>query len=208
MQFDKWPSIPRLSKERMILTEKLDGTNGCVVIEPWTEGIEYDFPYVKLITLDSGKYWFAAQSRSRFISPEDDNFGFAKWAFQNAEELVTTLGPGKHYGEWWGHGIQRGYGLSEKRFSLFNAPRWMDSISYLFPTSPVPALRTVPLLYTGPFDLDKLREAKDTIAKGSLASPTFNGKAEGLVMYLREANTSYKILLENDELHKWQVVNG
>ena len=37
---------------------------------------------------------------------------------------MTFLVPGRHFGEWWGSGIQRGYGLDEKTFSLFNAYRW------------------------------------------------------------------------------------
>lgn len=204
MNFEKWPSIPRLSKERMTITEKIDGTNAAIVIEPWRIDAEYDMKYVNTVSVDGELYFFATQSRSRFITPEDDNFSFAKWAYKNAEGLIETLGYGKHYGEWWGHGIQRGYDLSEKRFSLFNAPRWQDEISYLYPHKLVSQLRTVPLLYTGPFDLDKLAETKNTISKGSHASITFK-RPEGLVMYLREANTSYKILLENDDLHKWEV---
>lgn len=104
-----------------------------------------------------------------------------------------------------GLGIQRGYEIGEKRFSLFNAPRWQDSISYLFPTTPVKALRTVPMLYAGPVDWEQPAKVRETLSKGSVAAPNFKGAAEGMVMYLREANTSYKILLENDELHKWEV---
>jgi hypothetical protein len=205
MQFAKWKSIPRLSKEAMVITEKIDGSNGCIIIEPWREDANYDSNYVLTITLNGEKYFFAVQSRNRFITPVDDNAGFARWAVKNAEGLIETLGYGKHYGEWWGSGIQRNYGLSEKRFSLFNAPRWHEAISYLFATTPVAELRTVPLLYTGRFDLDKLTAARETVSKGSVASPTFKGSAEGVVVYLREADVSYKILLENDDIHKWQV---
>lgn len=209
INFEKWASIPRLSKERMTITEKLDGTNAAIVIRsaPYGVGADEYSSQSMVLNVDDVLYEFAAQSRSRFITPKNDNFGFATWAYKNAEELVRTLGIGSHYGEWWGNGIQRGYGLTEKRFSLFNAPRWQDAISYLFPTTPVKELRTVPLLYTGPFDLDALAKAKETIAQGSLASPTFK-KAEGLVMYLREVNASYKILLENDDLHKWEAINA
>ena len=37
---------------------------------------------------------------------------------------MWALEPGRHFGEWWGRGIQRGYGLTERRFSLFNVSRW------------------------------------------------------------------------------------
>ena len=52
-------------------------------------------------------------------------FGFARWVETNRERLITLLGPGLHFGEWWGSGIQRGYGLTkgDKRFSLFNVER-------------------------------------------------------------------------------------
>lgn len=210
IKFEKWASIPRRSKERMTITEKIDGTNAAIVIRPAPYGVgaeEYS-NNSKVINVDDVLYEFAAQSRSRFIVPEDDNFGFARWVYANAEDLIRTLGFGSHYGEWWGQGIQRGYGLKEKRFSLFNAPRWQDAIGAFEDTTPVKGLRTVPILYVGPFVGDGMDRAVETISKGSLASPDFTGKAEGVVVYLREANTSYKILTENDELHKWQVDNG
>jgi hypothetical protein len=68
-----------------------------------------------------------AGSRSQYITPERDNHGFARWVQDDADEL-WALGEGRHFGEWWGSGIQRGYGLQkgEKRFSLFNVARWAD----------------------------------------------------------------------------------
>lgn len=203
--FQKWPSIPRLSKERMIITEKIDGTNACVIICPVSQLEEGSANPLVVTEIDGVMWAIWAQSRSRFITVESDNFGFAKWVYQNADGLVEVLGIGKHYGEWWGSGVQRGYDIGEKRFSLFNAPYWQDSISYLFPTTPVKELRTVPLLYAGPVDWTKSESVRETLSKGSVAAPNFKGKAEGMVVFLREAQTSYKILLENDELHKWEV---
>ena len=92
--FDK---IPRL-RRNVIVSEKIDGTNAIV----W---IGEDFTTIR------------AGSRSRWITPEDDNYGFARWVAANRDELLK-LGPGYHYGEWWGAGIQRRYGLDHKRFSL------------------------------------------------------------------------------------------
>lgn len=105
MEFKAWPKTPRLNKP-VEFTEKLDGTNGCVVI---SEDLEV-----------------MAQSRNRIITPKDDNYGFAGWVQEHAEDLAAVLGPGYHYGEWWGHGIQRGYGLpkGDRRFSLFNINRY------------------------------------------------------------------------------------
>ena len=102
MEFKSFNKIARFSRE-MIVTEKIDGTNGIIAID------------------ENGE--FAVGSRSRFITPETDNAGFAKWAYTNKDELLK-LGVGFHYGEWWGQGIQRGYNLKEKRFSLFNVQRW------------------------------------------------------------------------------------
>src|SRR5882724_293770 len=102
MEFTEFNKIARLSRN-CVVTEKLDGTNASIVIG------------------EAGE--FLVGSRTRWITPEDDNYGFARWAHTHKEELLT-LGPGQHFGEWWGNGIQRKYGLSEKRFSLFNTARW------------------------------------------------------------------------------------
>jgi len=73
-----------------------------------------------------------AGSRSRWLQPgKQDNFGFAGWVAANAEALVALLGPGRHFGEWWGGGIQRKYGLGAKRFSLFNVSRYGEQTAYL-----------------------------------------------------------------------------
>lgn len=211
--FEKWPSIPRLSKERMTITEKIDGTNACVVIRPAPYGVGDQERSKTSIVIGIAQedsylgyelYEFAAQSRGRFITPENDNYGFAKWAYQNAEDLIKILGYGSHYGEWWGHGVQRGYNMPGKRFSLFNAVRWSEVMSHLLPRTPVEELFTVPLLYTGPVDWGKPNEMLNVLSTGSYAAPTFKNP-EGIVVYLREANASYKILLENDDKHKWEV---
>ena len=103
MDFKEFPKMPRLSRE-IIVTEKIDGTNAQVAV---AELDGYSSP---------GAVWegdglaIYAGSRTRWITPEADNFGFAAWVRDNAEELAT-LGPGNHFGEWWGRGIQRGYGL-------------------------------------------------------------------------------------------------
>ena len=105
MEFIKFPKLPRLSRD-MVITEKIDGTNAQICIS------------------DSGLE-LKAGSCNRWVIPGDDNAGFAKWCEENRTELLR-LGHGRHFGEWWGQGIQRKYGLSEKRFSLFNVSRWAD----------------------------------------------------------------------------------
>lgn len=104
--FEAFPSISRLSRS-FTVTEKIDGTNAQVHVS------------------EDGTV--CAGSRSRWITPEADNFGFAAWVKAHEDELRNGLGVGSHFGEWWGAGIQRRYGLAEKRFSLFNVARWGES---------------------------------------------------------------------------------
>jgi hypothetical protein len=143
--------------------------------------------------VDQGPHWLLAQSRNRFIHPGNDNHGFARWVIDNAQEL-TRLGPGYHYGEWWGQGIQRGYGLTEKRFSLFNVSRW-DNFSR------PGCCHVVPLLgYCLPSEVDRFVDLlRDT---GSFAAPGFKNP-EGVVLW-HSASRTYcgKILLDNDGEHK------
>jgi hypothetical protein len=118
--FQKFPSLTRFSHGWSI-TEKIDGTNAQIIIDGcYAEDEQYR---ERAIAEVNGLFVFAG-SRTKLITPKDDNHGFAKYVEGNAEMLVTTLGEGRHYGEWWGSGIQRNYGLKEKRFSLFNTFRW------------------------------------------------------------------------------------
>ena len=137
--FQKFKKIPRLNRD-MIISEKLDGTNAQIYVakkedvDVWVEGPEaadwvYEFGNRVLVEneLDYDyNYYVFAGSRNRWISPQDDNYGFAKWVATNKDDLAR-LGPGLHVGEWWGQGIQRNYGLKEKRFSLFNVAKWDEA---------------------------------------------------------------------------------
>ena len=173
-EFVAWPKIPRLNRE-IVVTEKIDGTNACIVIDE--DGVH-------------------AQSRKRMLSVDQDNFEFARWVQDNAEGLALDLGEGRHYGEWWGSGIQRGYGLSEKRFSLFNTTRWADT------SFTTPGLTLVPELYRGPFDQDQIAMALIRLrAAGSFAAPTFP-KPEGVIVYHVAANAMFKVTIENDDVPK------
>jgi hypothetical protein len=114
LEFRGFGKIARLNRE-IIITEKIDGTQGAIGIV--TEAVPGD---------EGGKARIRvyAQSHTRLLSPFNDNMGFAAWVEANWDTLISTLGPGLHFGEWWGRGIQRGYGLSEKRFSLFDVEKW------------------------------------------------------------------------------------
>ena len=176
MLFKAFPKIPRLNRS-VFISEKIDGSNAQI-------GITED-----------GRVF--AGSRSRWLSPgkTTDNLGFAAWVEENKIELVK-LGPGRHFGEWWGAGIQRRYGLSEKRFSLFNAARWTGNVER-------PACcGVVPTLFVGDFSSAVVDEQIERLRRdGSLAAPGFM-QPEGVVVYMPASGHLYKILCEGDELPK------
>jgi hypothetical protein len=203
IEFQEFPKIPRYKRE-VIITEKIDGTNAAVVWAPLDATASFD-NLLGTHTLrdqhgaDLGHYGLFAQSRSRIIVPETrrkgaDNHGFAQWVSENADEL-TKLGPGVHYGEWWGSGIQRRYGLTEKRFSLFNVSRWGKHN----PNTPT-CCHVVPVLAHGLPNL-----VDDTLLQlrhgGSAASPGFMNP-EGIIIWHTTSKQYYKVMLDNDETPK------
>lgn len=169
--FEAFPSIPRL-KRSCVITEKLDGTNSQVFVD------------------EDGQV--LAGSRNRWLSIDADNFGFARWVADHTDELRTGLGPGRHFGEWWGQGIQRRYGLTEKRFSLFNAGRW---------SSERPACcHIVPTLFHGDFDSRVVDEVLASLGRsGSIAVPGWM-QPEGIVVYVPAAKSLFKVTF--DDRHK------
>lgn len=172
MEFKNFPKMARLSRD-IIVTEKIDGTNAQICIG------------------ENGEFFVG--SRTRWITPDDDNYGFAKWAREHREELMQ-LGPGRHFGEWWGAGIQRNYGLTENRFSLFNTSRWGESR---------PACcHVVPVLIQGPFRTDAIEHCLDLLReRGSVAAQGFM-KPEGVVVFHVAGNVGFKKTLEKDEVPK------
>lgn len=191
MEFVEFPKMPRLSR-LCIITEKIDGTNAQIHIT------------------DNGE--FLVGSRTRYITPEQDNHGFAAWAIAHRDELMT-LGPGRHFGEWWGSGIQRGYGLpkGEKRFSLFNVSRWA-----LHGTSPeriksadpriekyqdvLPeCVGLVPQLGWCNLDSGLIGHALEALReKGSQAAPGFMSP-EGIVVFHVAGNVGFKKTIDKDD---------
>jgi hypothetical protein len=171
--FQAFPKIPRLNRD-IVITEKIDGTNAQVIID---DGLNV-----------------SAASRNRFISPDDDNMGFAKWVQANSEDL-KKLGPGRHYGEWWGQGIQRNYGLKEKRFSLFNVERWTPET---IPT----CCHVVPVLYKGAFSHAFINGLVAGLnMTGSIASPGYMNP-EGVIVFHTAARAMFKVTCVDDESPK------
>ncbi len=194
MDFLEFPKIARLSRD-IIITEKIDGTNAKI-----------------LITEDGDIF---TGSRTKWITPQDDNAGFARWVEGNKNDILK-LGAGRHFGEWWGSGIQRGYGLpkGEKRLSLFNVSRWTlyGTLPKRIPTADpriekyqeiLPeGILLVPELYRGVFDTNKIDDVlNDLKLNGSYASPGFM-KPEGIVVFHVAGNVGFKKTIEKDEVPK------
>lgn len=202
-QFKGWGSTPRWHKG-LTITEKINGTNAAIVIY-------------------NGQV--KAQSRKRMITPDDDNFGFAKWVYDNAGALTDTLGYGYHYGEWFGPGIQKNpLGVESKRFALFHATKYTEDNGYEL--NKVDGLETVPLLFHGQADLFTVAHTVENLATfgtrvegaatqeivevfaGEDGSYTVKAKAEGVIVWHKETKQNYKILLEDDAFHKWEVAKN
>ncbi len=180
-EFIEFPKLSRFARE-VIVTEKIDGTNAQVFVDTATGVV-------------------MAGSRTRWVTPEVDNHGFAKWVQANRDELLK-LGDGRHFGEWWGSGIQRGYGLAEKRFSLFNTERWGDAA-----TRPA-CCHVVPVLWRGHFDfLDSQHLLKELQSSGSVAAPGFM-KPEGIVIFHPKGNVGFKRTIEKDDEPKSMASAG
>lgn len=200
IEFKPWPKTPRLYRD-VVITEKIDGTNAAVHIVALDDEETCPDVAAEVEDTETGtRYAVAAQSRNRLITPGDDNYGFAAFAHEFALDLVRDLGPGTHYGEWWGNGIQRGYGLSkgDRRFSLFNVARF----GHLGEARSDRRIGTVPILYAGVFadwavsaSLSYLRDHGSDAVIGY-------GNPEGIVVYHEAARQVFKVLLEADDRPK------
>lgn len=173
-EYPSYGKTPRWNKP-IIVTEKIDGTNGLVFISP--EG------------------QVRAGSRNRWLDAGmPDNHGFGAWVRANADALVAELGPGHHYGEWWGKGINRRYGDAPRTFSLFNAEWWSEAS--------LSVCSVVPII--GSFDRPDSLEIAAIVAElkrtGSRVAPGCS--AEGVIVRFSVNGQVYKVLCENDEIPK------
>lgn len=162
--FEPYGKTPRW-RSQVVVTEKIDGTNSLIHIP--------EDPALPL----------AVGSRNRWISPGKgtDNFGFAAWVADN-EAVLRRLGPGRHYGEWWGVGIGRGYGLTERRWSLFQAHRWTEEL--LREMGLPENVRVVPILQRSepqPGHDPVALAVAQLQAEGSKAAPGY-AKPEGVIV--------------------------
>jgi len=214
MEFQKFDKIPRLSRD-IVITEKIDGTNAQVYIvnkeNYLREHYNPDNPDMTSYAIEDIKkqavyineeFYLLAGSRKKWldITSKGDNFNFAKWVVSNAEELIK-LGEGRHYGEWYGLGIQRNYGLKEKKLALFNVHKWED------PEVRPKCCDVVPTLYTGAFDTAIIQIQLDLLANcGSRIVEGFKNP-EGIVIYHTASARLFKKTIFDDEKPKEQVKN-
>jgi hypothetical protein len=196
-KYPAFPKIPRWDRE-ILLTEKIDGTNGLIRIQPASFSVAEDIEvqaWPPVAQAEDGE-WYDVQpgSRNRWLTPESDNHGFGKWAQNNAAELVK-LGPGHHFGEWYGQGINRGYGLDGKRFMLFNTSRWAEA-------EVRPAcceVATVLGRTTGAqLGADLTAVIDDLNTHGSRHVPGYT-KPEGIVLFHIAGNHLFKVVLDPSE---------
>lgn len=207
--FKEFPKIPRYSRD-CIITCKIDGTNACVVV-----------PHDPTLPV-------LAQSRTRLLTVHNDNYGFCNWVTENAD-MLRRLGPGRHFGEWWGSGINRNYGqeVGVRHFSLFNVNRWDQIIwnshqawlqeienrkaesqkrepkNIMKTFMPPPdCCRVVPVVINGPFCDDTVEGALSILREhGSLAAPGFMNP-EGIVIYHEASGYLFKKTFVNDHQPK------
>jgi len=198
MEFEKFSKIARYSRD-CVITEKIDGTNAQICIT------------------DEGD--FLTGSRTRWITPEDDNYGFSRWANENKEELLK-LGKGNHFGEWWGQGIQREYGMDKKVFSLFNTHRWakvgkeLKEYKSQDPKQPskfqeyAPSCcRVVPVIHEGLFCDANIQYCLNMlVSHGSYAADIKDGRSfknpEGVVIFHTAQGYLFKKTIIGDEKPK------
>lgn len=204
IEFTTFPKIARLSRD-IVITEKIDGTNGQIAIFDSRDLNEETLSSVKTLAvgckhLDDYSWFMLAGSRSRWLTLDNDNFNFAKWVHANQDNLFS-LGVGRHFGEWWGNGIQRGYGLpsGDKRFSLFNVAKWSDDLKR------PRGCEVVPVLYEGIFDTNSIHTVMAYLKMcGSRVVPGFMNP-EGIVIYHKASGQLFKKTIENDEAPKSAV---
>lgn len=192
MDFVPFPKIARLRRE-VVVTEKIDGTNAGIFVPK------------------DDAYPLQAAKRTGWIAPgPTDNVWFAQWVADHEQELRTGLGPGMHWGEWWGERINRRYPtVMGRRFSLFNTERWYSgsaTMNTAETATPAPACcDVVPVLHRidrfCEHDVDFVRVWIEHLkTNGSVAAP--GCKAEGIVVYHTASRVSFKVTCEKDDEHK------
>lgn len=207
IEFQTWPKTTRLFRD-MTVTEKMNGSNGCIIFEPCVTGS----PYVPGVACGISEYDYAVQSRNRLITPgkTTDNAGFAQWVYDNHEELFEKLGYGRHYGEWWGRKVtNQSYGLDHRVFSLFNVDMWQvqPGEHHKFKIGQ-DYLSHVPVLYRGMFSEEAIKSvAGNLLDLGSVGAAQFgvtDQTPEGVCIFHSQSRIVQKFTFDNNDAGKWE----
>jgi len=193
-QYVDFQKIARL-RRMMTITEKLDGANVKIEVDRYQN-------------INVGGH-------NGPLTLDFDPQGFARWAYDHTDEL-RTLGPGRHFGEWWGPGIgKRKYPVPERRLSMFNVhifaapgtePKLISAATGKMQTVLPPCCGLVPVLYTGVFDTQVIDAQIERLRRdGSVAVPGFM-RPEGVVVFHDAANMYFKRTLAHDDIPKSLVV--
>ena len=181
--YSSFPSIERLENIYCVISEKIDGTNG-------------------LIEINETNVRFG--SRNRYISFSDDNAGFANFfkdyeaRFKDAAKDITTdkSYPLRIYGEWFGRGIQRGYGLKDKFFMPFSSFYSEKLIEYQ-----VPNVITPNIMYTGKFSMEVVDTCMQQLKLNGSGVVKDYKQPEGIVIFFPKYNFRLK---ETFDGAKWK----
>lgn len=181
MDFKAFPKIERIDRISMSITQKIHGTNASIHIFKNIDG-----------TFD-----VRAGSRTRWITPKDDNYGFAAYVETNKSDIIAKLGvngEATYFGEWAGPGINSGEGLTERKFILFDY--WKFPPERELPLQMMP----VPVLFNGKLELETIDNVmNDLKVNGSKLVPGFM-RPEGVVIQIM--GIRYKRVFDREET-KW-----
>lgn len=167
-EFKSFSSIERFKGLQCIVTEKIHGTNAQIHII----GDE-----------------IRAAGRNRYLTIEHDNYGFALWVEHNKKDLIEFFGEGRHYGEWYGLGINSGYGLKEKRFASFGL------VLKDKPNRP-PQVEFITELYNGKYDYMVPKQMSELLLHTrSMQVPGFD-KPEGIVINFPALGHRFKMVFD------------
>lgn len=179
IEFKSFPSVEHLDKLEMRITQKIHGTHAQISIYQ-----DYDHLHV------------CVGSSNRWLVPDDDNFGFAKFVYDHIEDF-RRLGVGTHCGEWAGPGINSGEGLTERTLFLFGHPDRYEGIEL------PPRVTFVPQLYRGPVNSMIIDACMDNLRiNGSRAVPGFMSP-EGIVVQI--AGKRFKKTFTPEESKWWGI---
>ena len=185
LKFEPFEKMSRMKRECTI-TEKIDGTNAQILFD--AEGN------------------LLVGSRKREIWPEGtedkpkgcDNAGFARWVYEHREALFEFLGEGRHFGEWCGGKIQRGYRIIEKHFLLFNISRFGPDRQVIPEGLSEAGLGVVPVLYNGVFTTDSVDSVMAELKENGSSFVSGFMNPEGVVVYHHALRTYFKVTYEHD----------